>query len=75
MNRELEKKMSELSTPKRRNIEIPAGKYSKFIVRDIHHMHVCLSSTAVKRPMRFSFYLVGFRLILSGNMGKDVKNN
>ena len=29
-------------------------------------------STAVKRPKRFSFYLVGFYLILSGNMGKDV---
>ena len=29
-------------------------------------------STAVKRPRRFSFYLVGFYLILSGNMGKDV---
>ena len=31
-----------------------------------------LVSTAVKRPRRFSFYLVGFYLILSGNMGKDV---
>ena len=29
-------------------------------------------STAVKRPTRFSFYLVGFYLMLSGNMGKDV---
>ena len=29
-------------------------------------------STAVKRPKRFSFYLVGFYLMLSGNMGKDV---
>ena len=28
--------------------------------------------TAVKRPRRFSFYLVGFHLIFSGNMGKDV---
>ena len=30
------------------------------------------SYTAVKRPKRFSFYLVGFYLMLSGNMGKDV---
>ena len=30
------------------------------------------TSTAVKRPRRFLFYLVGFYLILSGNMGKDV---
>ena len=30
------------------------------------------SSPAVKRPRHFSFYLVGFYLILSGNMGKDV---
>ena len=29
-------------------------------------------STAVKRPKRFSFYLVGFYLMLSENMGKDV---
>ena len=30
-------------------------------------------STAIKRPSwRFLFYLVGFYLILSGNMGKDV---
>ena len=29
-------------------------------------------STAVKRSKRFSFYLVGFYLMLSGNMGKDV---
>ena len=30
------------------------------------------TSTAVKRPKRFSFYLVGYYLMLSGNMGKDV---
>ena len=30
------------------------------------------NSTVVKRPRRFSFYLVGFYLILSGNLGKDV---
>ena len=29
-------------------------------------------STAVKRPRRFSFYLVGFYLILSENIGKNV---
>ena len=28
--------------------------------------------TAVKRLKRFLFYLVGFYLMLSGNMGKDV---
>ena len=35
--------------------------------------HVHVSSTAVKRPRHFPFYLVGFYLILhvSGNMGKD----
>ena len=30
------------------------------------------ASTAVKRPRRFSFYLVGFYLIGSGNIDKDV---
>ena len=29
-------------------------------------------STAVKDPKRFSFCLVGFYLMLSGNMGKDL---
>ena len=31
-----------------------------------------VKSTAVKRPRRFSFYLVGYYLMLSGNRGKDV---
>ena len=31
-----------------------------------------LIPTAVKRPRRFLFYLVGFYSILSRNMGKDV---
>ena len=31
-----------------------------------------VGSTAVKLPKRFSFYLVGFYLMLNGNMGKDV---
>ena len=42
------------------------------ILHDSWIMLAALSSTAVKRPKRFSFYLVGFYLILSGNMGKDV---
>ena len=29
-------------------------------------------STVAKRPKRFSFYLVGFYLMLSGNIGKGV---
>ena len=33
------------------------------------------TSTAVKRPRRFSFYLVGSYLTLSENMGKDVQNS
>ena len=41
------------------------GGWSERVLPDLH-------VTAVKCPKRFSFYLVGFYLMLSGNMGKNV---
>ena len=35
-------------------------------------MRLGTTFTVVKRPKRFLFYLVGFFLMLSGNVGKDV---
>ena len=46
--------------------------YSYCWCRDSAVVKALASSTAVKHRKRFSFYLVGFYLMLSGNMGKDV---
>lgn len=45
MNRALEKKMSELATPKRRNFKIPAGKYGKIL--DLSN---CIPTSPVTQP-------------------------